>query len=715
MGDQEACRGSERSMLCDSHARIGGYYFRQRHGAIHRHTETVSINADHTAHWQLKVDLELPTDKTAKCLQLSDECVFLFPLAFLKKSDPRTGFKVEDRDGQLIPVPIREECDRVSSIAAAQAGVRLLEDGKQPKLDLAELERNLYEIPAGTPFESSQKLSALLGLLEPTNPEFTPYPKLTAEQLRIGKEMGEIWSEGGLTEILRMFVEHSMIWVPLRGIPGERRSITVSQDIALVRRPVLRWSFGTPTPNPRLPWTRRRFKRWEESPASSPVLDTGEKLYGRRAYRISFPALGQRVGEPLAWMPVEYDFPTIYTKRCSTYHFELICPRGLSPRNLKVGRGDPVEERLQAGAATPDEGAHESIDAHEGRTTLMPQIAHHYRRGNRTATDLWFRVTVGLASGAFPVLWFLAGAITAILLWALAGTNPNLSEQTNGIEIVAGILLVVPAMMAALAIGGEDTSATKLIGGARILLLVTGLNALIATAVLIDLKPFHIGHEWMWTACAMAATTVTVPLATSWILSSPNIWRQMQKLKSADAQYRTLLIGILLAEIGVWVLMVLGEAKPGVATTEHIPIIRLTIGVYLLSLAIGMTALANNRTALDIGKNRRYAAVCLFAAAFVCLALASIEIKTAISAPSRLQSWLEASAFCALLLTWYAGRALSLSTHGFRQANDEIHVSPNVGRALIAKERVRELIILQGHKSFQPDSQDATTPSNGIA
>lgn len=691
-----------RSILCERNARIGGYYMREKHRAIHRHTETVSLNPDHTARWQLRVDLELPTDEQAHCEVYGDDRLYLFPLAFLKKSDPRTGFVVQDGNGHLVPVPTREECDRISSIAAAEAGNQLLRESSLEPLDEEELRENLLTIPAGKAFDSSKKLSALLGLLEPDNPEFPKNDDLSEEQRDMGKLMGHSWQRGGLTEMLRMLVEHSMVWIPIRGIPGDRRSITIEQDVSLERRPVLRWSFGT-AKKARLPWSQRRFKRWEENPPPGVVLDTGEKLYGRRAYRISFPALGQRVGEPLAWMPVEYDFPTIYTRRCETYHFELVCPSGLSPRNLKVGRGDPVEERLLN---------RESMDEEQSRTTFMPRIVHHYRPGNRTATDLWFRVTVGVASGAFPVLWFLAGAITAVLLWALAGTNPNLDESKNGVQIVAGILLVVPAMVAALAIGGDDKPATKLIGGARILLLVAGISAVVATAVLIDMKPFHIGHEWMWTACAMAATAATIPLATSWLLSSPTVWRQLQKLKSAGAQYSVLLVGIVTAQVIALLLMILSGSRLGEAPDQNMPYLRAVAGVLLLLLAVFMTALANNRTALDIGRSRGYAAVSLFTAAFICLALASIEIKTAVGDPSRLQAWFEAGAFCALILSWYAGRVLSRSTHRYRQTRDEIHVSPNVGRALIAKERVRELIILRRHEELQWDLPAATAPQN---
>jgi hypothetical protein len=270
-----------------------------------------------------------------------------------------------------------------------------------------------------------------------------------------------------------------------------------------------------------------------------------------------------------------------------------------------------------------------------------------------------------------------------------------LNPQANGIEIAAGILLVVPAMIAALAIGGDDAPITRLIGGARILLLTTGLSAVVATAVLIHTNPFHIGQEWMWTACAILATAAAVPLATSWVLSSSIVWGQLKKLKSADAQYMILLLGIMLAEVVIVVLVNLDRDPIGRADAIPAPVVRAGAAMLLLLLAIGMTVLANNRAAIGIGDSRRYAAASLFMAAFTCLALACIELKTAVSDPSRLQSWAEAGAFLALLLAWHAGSMMGVVTHRWHQANDEVHVPPSVGRALVAGERVLELIVLR--------------------
>lgn len=679
-GSRDRSRTTAVSALDDSHARLGGYYLRDEHKLIHRHSELIRLNPDHTAEWMLTIDLELPTHPLPRCTrERDDQYLFLFPLVYLKKSDARTGFRVRAQDGSELPIPTRSECDRVTGLAAAEAANWLLAMAGGQRLDLELLAHSLQDIPRENPYLASAVVDRIRQQLE-VEPESS------------GGAIVKRWERAGLLEVLKMLIEHTLVWVPLRGHPGEHLSISLSQEVSLIRRPFLRWNFGHLDPIPDSS-RRRRIVQLMGDQLSNEVLDTGDKVYGRRSYRISLPALGQRLGEPLAWMPVEFDFPTIYTQRCASYHFELVCPSGLTPRNLKIARGtvDDMKARRRSSAGTrsdqPSAGTADGPPRQRrelgGRTTLTSRIAHHARPGGAGPADIWFRVTVGVGAGSFPVLWFLAGAITALVLWIFAGAAPDLRSSDQ--EVAAGILLVVPALLAAFALGGEDPPVTKLVGGARILLLVSGLSAVMAAAVLIGTAPFRIHERWMWTACAMVATAVTVPLAASWLLSSALVWRQLMKLKSARAQYGALLAGILSAQVSMVFLMQLDDN----------PIPRAAVGVYLLVLAILTTAIANNRAAVDIGTNRHYAAVSLFVFALTCLGVACIELKAAADSPSRLQDWAEIAGFTVVLLSWYAGAALSLTTKGFGPKVDEIHVAPDVGRQLLAKERMLELTILQ--------------------
>lgn len=672
-----------------------GYYLRQRHGLIRRHLEAIELNPDHTAHWSLRIDFELPSDSEACWDRKDGECLFLFPLVYLKKSDARTGFDARDDQGNAVPIPIREECDTISRVAAAQAARSLLgKAGASPgALDPSELEDVLGRIIVSKPLDAAmtlQDVRAQVGL--PADPTAKP----TAAQQAIGKA----WTEAGLVETLHMLVEHSLVWVPLRGRPGERRTVIVSQRISLLRRAFLRWVFADmkePRPRWRYPLRTRRVakvrRREAARDAGQPhrkdhppqTLRMGsKKRYGRLAYRISFSALGERIGQPLAWMPFEFEFPSVYTTRCRSYHFELICPPGRSPRDLRPAWGTLLAEPSGRAKRRPDEDT-------EGRTVLTSRIARHDRLGTRTS-DIWFRVTVGVGDGAFPALWFLTGAITATMLWTLAARQPELAGGQD--QIVAGILLVVPALVGALALGGDSVPITRLVGGARMLLLVTGLSAVAATAVVAGARPWDMDTASAWAWCAIAATLATVPLGTSWLLSSPFVWRQQLKLRTNDLQHNALWIGVGLALLAVAVLI----GIDGLVSLHDFTPACVAIGAYLLTLTVSLVALANNRAAMPVHESRDYVALSLMLAAIVCLALTCIELRAAIDPDSGPQTGIELIAGGLLLLSLSAGDLLNAVTKWAAPREDEIHVSPHAGRALLAGERAREMIELRGRE-----------------
>lgn len=674
-----AGEGPAARVTSDRHARVGGYYLRQNHDLIQRHVESISLSLDHTARWALRVEIELPIDSEAHCEHRSGRTLFLFPLAYLSKSDGRLHFAVRNEAGEEVPVPTRQECDRISGIAAAQASEWLVSeiDEGPPRDSIDELAKAIRAIPSASPFAAAQIFDRLRRGLALDGRSRTRYirgsaPKPPSNASSGFWAIGEAWEKAGLADVLRLLVEHSLAWVPVWGEPGERRAFNISQEISLERRPFLLWRFGEVDEQTRVGSSDEAGR--SRSPQT--MLKMGDSAYGRRSYRISLSVLGERIGQPLAWMPIEYDFPTVHTRRCGSYHFELTCPAGLSPRALKVASGDPIDEARQGAAGT----AAPRLPAEEpplGRTKLTPNIAHHHLPGNRQTGDLWFRVTVGVSAGAMPILWWLAGALTATLLWGFAATNPSLEGSEK--EIAAGILLVVPALVAALAVGGENAPITRLIGGARILLLVTGLSAVVAAAVLIGAAPF--GLQATWEVCAIATTIVTLPLATSWVLSNSLVWRQLKKLRTARDQYYVMYLGCGFAALPILALQLLNNAE----------VARACIAILLLGIVVAMTALANNRAAIEIGRTRHYVAASMLAVAAVCAALACIELKGAVDDNTGLQTWAERTALLGLVLAPLAGPLLRKTTSGFGPDSDEIHVSPQVGRDLIAKERVLEL------------------------
>jgi hypothetical protein len=659
-----------------------GYYLRSEHRLIRRHEESLSLNADNTARWKLRVDLELP-DHCEAHVPDGDSFLFMFPLVFLRKNESRMQFGVFEEGRGPIPIPIREECDNISSEAVSQA-INFLASKIHPAFQFEgkALEESAYKIPSAQAFEASMALQFFreeVGILASKDKERDRPPQLLQ---RLGRRMGS----SGLDETLELLVEHVLLWVPLRGRPNERRSITLEQDVTLHRRSLVRWSFGSITDpaEPRPWWNRRWAKLARDEGAEGETLEIAGELYGRRERRFSTSALGAQFGQLLAWMPFEFALPTIYAKRCGSYHFEVLCPPGRTPRGLEVSNGSLLEESQEPKPAPIDE-ARKAFTARGARFDVP-------RGGLQNVAKV--HVKVGIGNAAFPLLWFLAGAVTTVMLWILAGSNPSLSG--NHAQTTAGILLIVPALVAALAAGTYEVPISQLIGGARVLLLTTGLSSVMAAAVLAGARPFDLSQSSIWSLCAMVATVATVPLATSWLLSSPLIWRQLIRLDSYQKQRATLIAGVSVAALLVFGLAILP------ADTWY----RLVfVGLLLLAMILFST-LASNRAAMPLGVQRRYLGSGFLLAGLTCLALACCELRcviyehalssrTACVGPTgtlaTVRTAAEWVALGLLAVSLYVGQWLSCVADLAEPREDEIHLSPRQGKALLEGESVREL------------------------
>lgn len=636
--------------ISDKSALAGAYYLGNQHQVIQRHTEIVHLNPDQSARWRLKVDFELPTEREAQCGSHNGESLYLFPLIFLRKAEGRTGFEAVDETGARIPLPNRGTGDRASALAAAHLAMRLVNEASDkegrslPRLPRESIEHVFECICVWRAYDSSVILNHLINNVDP--------------------EIIEIWSGAGLIEELEMFVDHSLVWVPLRGLPGERRTIEVAAEIELSRRPLLRWHFGE-IPKPRLPRLRRlRAKRWNDR---SQVLSTGKAKYGRLARRISLSVLGERIAQPLAWMPIEFDFPTIYTRRCRSYHFEMKCPRGLSPRGVKV--------------RVDSEGDVEEVP---GRTTIRDRAAHVYlpRIGGRG--DIILRATVGIGTGAFPFLWLMMGAITTAMLWSLVAFNPNwlvAGDSKNHNEIAAAVLLIVPALLGAVVVGSDEGAVSSLISGARILVLVTGLCCAAATAVMVKVEPFSGRPQATWAVCAAIATAATVPLATSWLLSLRVVWRGLEVLNSVGRQYIALGVQVALA----FLLAVLLSGSGG-DTAQ-----RAALALGMLILSVTLILLATNRQGIQMGTSRRFVSVGAMIAAAACVVLGCVELQRIFAPHARWQIDVESVEKWIFLLAPSTGILLWAVTRFVGPSEEQLSISPEVGKALIAGERIREL------------------------
>jgi len=690
------------------------WYLRNRHQLIRRHEEVLTMHPDQSASWELRVDLELPAKIEGKWEKAPGEYLFPFPLVFLKKAEQRVEFSIRNELGEAVPVPIRKECDEFSARGLAHAASDLFKERRlslgKKRLDAlsARLEQSFSRVVGERPYQAAiilAKLREEVGLDEAgkrleKDPAAAGEPTPGEGEHRL-REVGVAWREAGLDEVLQMLVEHSLIWVLLKGRPGERRSIFIRERKELEARPVIRWAFGELQESSRRPGVKKRrqraleeievAERADEVPNPRDALAIGSNPYGRRKRTISFSALGERIGQPLAWMPFEFGFPTIYAMRCASYHFELRCPPGRTPRDLRVAGGPALHERASGGEVEEREmppGSRKTLTPGTARLDV-PSDPERDLKG--LGEDIWLRITVGIGDGSFPVLWFLAAAITAVMLWLLADSNPEFGGggfANTEAQVLAGCLLVVPALVSALAIGSNEVPVTQLVGGARILLLITGLSAVAAAAVLAGATPFGMSAESTWALYAMAATAATLPLGTSWLLSSPLVWMGLKKLDSPEQQRRALRRGIAFALVGVLALFFCGEG-----------VTRGALAVYLLFLTVLISVVSNDRAAMKVGETRHYLAAAFLGVGFICLVLACIELRGAIAETpdTALQTWAQVAGAVFLVAVYRLGDLLSWMTErkGIKPEPDEVHVSPAVGQAMLDKDRVREIDTLR--------------------
>jgi hypothetical protein len=299
---------------------------------IQRQVEQIAIELDRTIESRLSVHLTIPAQVETDAPSAAEESTFLVPLTFLAKAEPRLGLTVLDELGGAVPALDREECDRVTAAVVAAEVQRIMNgsDGSQP---LRELEEVPLSVTAAVPFQASMAVSAI--------PE-----RIEGVGGWRGDGKNDAWRGSGIPLLLTRLIEHSVVWVALRGEAGERRVLTVCRRMPVTKQSVLRWSFGE-LRRTRFPALRPfRSRRASQVPADG--LQLGESVYGRRAYRLSLSILWARFWRWLALRPVDLEVPAVSATRGDVYELEMRCPKGLSPRGLRVFTGVPPIDRFLA-------------------------------------------------------------------------------------------------------------------------------------------------------------------------------------------------------------------------------------------------------------------------------------------------------------------------------------------------------------------------------
>lgn len=451
---------------------------------VHRRVETIQFETYDTYRRQISVDFTLPANSGELTLAGDDQEVYFTPLTLLKKR-PLTNFDLRDEAGAAIPLLTK---DRNASLAASLlAGLAslvappLLKEAHgsvpPPDIDLVFMKLALTEGDSGVdPVDELQPVEGM-------------------------EEASCLWREQLLTDrrflaTARILTQNYLVIVPLCGPTGVRRILKLSYDEPPTRsdawlqdapaegvfRKVLGWIVGEEIgPRPRSRPRPRRIRR------SLGLMSDVRS--------ISVPAASYGAG----------------------YHLEFVAPDGLN-----ITRGDLIPIRNK-------KVARESIQ------TLRDsrRRAHLYLpRG----TDLPFGASEAAAvvhlrpsSATLVRATALLSLFTTVLLVFVGFRWEGLVEN---IGVVPGLLLIVPAGLAALvARPGEASITTQLLLGIRSMAIFEGFCAFAAAALIVggrSCEPGLLGENcknWEATSLALlvlagASAVVMCALFIAWYCSS---------------------------------------------------------------------------------------------------------------------------------------------------------------------------------------------------
>jgi len=177
------------------------------------------------------------------------------------------------------------------------------------------------------------------------------------------------------------------------------------------------------------------------------------------------------------------------------------------------------------------------------------------------------------------------------------------------------------------------------------------------------------------------ATAATVPLATSWLLSLPLVWRSLGKLSDVERQYSAMVV---LLTISTGIVLVETHLSPDRFD-------RGALAVLLMVMTVPLILLASNRFSVPLASKRYFISVGLALAAFVCLLTGCAELRRAVDPGADYYETAERLAVVLLPASLFLGGLLSLFTWPAREGKREVHVAPAVLKAAVAGRRTPEL------------------------
>lgn len=471
---------------------------------LRRHVETVTLQTLTSARRQLTIDVDLPVELDSSFAWRDGERMCYLPVALLLKHPPSSNLDMVDEQGRSLPVLNRIENAEITHAAVMTLMTRMFDQ------DLADdVEPFVRETIFAVDRDAAKVhvMFAITRMIE-SRPEVRTHPDWT-------------W----LARFLVTLSAHSLNWLGLAGLPGERRVVKFVYDISVD-----------------IPKPFRKRARWVERAARA------EGQRGRYVvYYLDWdPGDGYPhgfltrmvkrfvtvIGGSAYHIPIE----TPYIRNTPSYHLQVNAPEGLETRRVELlahlidGDGKPVEP---IDATTPD-CAH--LYFSEASVTRMGTAIVSLRVGRR-----------GLLSYAV-----IACIVIATMLWEFAAHSATITGATER-AAAAAILLLVPTLMLVFAIRpGEHLLATKMLSGVRAVLALQGLLCVAAAGALVGIHPFHETVHTLWRWAAEVSTIAGVLLGACWAFSFSILEPVRARLRGMLASYWAFAATALALSLVLW-------------------------------------------------------------------------------------------------------------------------------------------------------------------
>jgi hypothetical protein len=534
---------------------------------LRRHVETVTLKSLTSARRQLTIDVVLPDADGCSFPWRDGERLYYLPIALMLKQPPASNIDMRDERDTSLPVLNRLENAEVTNTAmlALLAGMfdRPLADAVAPFLREAVRALDADIAKAHVMFAIT-RMTAI-------RPEAQNHPD---------------WD--WLVSFLVLLSAHSLSWLGLAGLPGERRVVKFGYDIEVeAPKPIRR----------RARWVSRSV-RAEGEDGSFVVYyldwDPGDG-YPHGFLTRMLRRFVTIIGGAAYHVPIQ----TPYIRNTPSYHLQVNAPEGLETRRIEL----LAELCDSAGESKAP------IDA------TTPDCAHLYFSEARVRRNGMAIVSLRVGRRGLLSYSLAACVVIATMLWLFA-THATTIARPGDYSASVAVLLLVPTLMLVFAIRpGEHLLATKLLSGARAILAVEALLCVAAAGELVGARPFHrsLGTLWRWDA--ELASLLGLLIAVCWLLSFAMIEGLRAKLRAAFSTYSVfaaVTLSLLLLQ-GLWLLQ-----------TNSTPTLS-SVGDYVDWIVLGLIAaggawVALFHTACAHRENSRLVGLVLLAEATACLA-----------------------------------------------------------------------------------------------